>query len=264
MKIKTTHRDFDHSLRGLMSKKYFLISGILLIVFLIIFQVTENSNDDDFFFQEANISYGEELKLHDLNSQLALVKMRQEQTKKLNSSQSESLIDNTNQTLSNSQNGMGGVLILSNLSEQSSFNLSQGNSNQHWPMIAPLIQDTSLEYPISSHFGYRLDPLNHLPAMHHGVDFLAPIGTPVVATANGIIIKSGQTDGYGLSLEIQHANGFKSKYAHASLLQVRVGDEVKQGQVIAFVGNSGRSTGAHLHYEILISNKPIDPLKLIK
>jgi murein DD-endopeptidase MepM/ murein hydrolase activator NlpD len=265
MKSNSTQHNYTHSQRGLFTKKHFLIISFLVIIGLIIFQLTENSNEEDFFFQDTSISPSEQLQLHDLNSQLALVKMRQGQTKNHHLYRNESLADSSNQILSNSNNGRGGVLILSNLSDQNTFNLIQeSSSNQHWPMIAPLIQNATLEYPISSHFGYRLDPLNHLPSMHHGVDFLAPIGTPVVATADGMIIKAGQSDGYGLSLEIQHANGFKSKYAHASLIQVKIGDEVKQGQVIAFVGNSGRSTGAHLHYEILISNKPIDPIKLMK
>ncbi|SMC69918.1 M23 family metallopeptidase [Polynucleobacter kasalickyi] len=100
--------------------------------------------------------------------------------------------------------------------------------------------------------------------MHQGVDFLAPIGTPIVATADGVIVRAGHADSYGLLLEIQHANGFKSKYAHTSLIQVQLGEQVKQGQLIAYVGNSGRSTGAHLHYEVLIGNKPIDPIRLLR
>jgi hypothetical protein len=265
MKLNSPLSQYSHLQTGLMTKKYSLIIGCLMFVCLIILQLTESSNEEDFLFHDASISNSEQLQLHDLNSQLALLKMSNKGAKNLYRSQNESLTHNPTNTPSHFQREMGGLLILSNLVDQNASTLSQDSYiHQQWPMIAPLIQESALKYPISSHFGYRLDPISHLPAIHHGVDFLAPVGTPIIATADGMIIKSGQTDGYGLSLEIQHANGFKSKYAHASLLQVKVGDEVKQGQVIAFVGNSGRSTGAHLHYEILVSNKPIDPFKLMK
>jgi len=265
MKTHSSLSQNSHSQSGLMTKKYSLFIGCLMLICMIILQLMDSSNEEDFLFHDASISNNEQLQLHDLNSQLALLKISNKRANKLDTTQNDSLIHNPTNTLNNSQKGMGGLLILSNLADQNVSTLSQESSiQQQWPMIAPLVQENAVEYPISSHFGYRLDPMNHLPAIHHGVDFLAPVGTPIIATADGMIIKSGQTDGYGLSLEIQHAHGFKSKYAHASLLQVKVGDEVKQGQVIAFVGNSGRSTGAHLHYEILISNKPVDPIKLLK
>ena len=266
MNTNSSHHNYPHSQRGLFTKKYFLIISCLVIICLILLQLYETENEEDFLFQDASISNNEQLQLHDLNSQLALLKLSNNRNNYSDAKQNELLInDPTNNSTSRTQKGMGGLLILSNLADQNGSELSQDRSiQQQWPMIAPLVQENAVEYPISSHFGYRLDPMSHLPAIHHGVDFLAPVGTPIIATADGMIIKSGQIDGYGLSLEIQHAHGFKSKYAHASLLQVKVGDEVKQGQVIAFVGNSGRSTGAHLHYEILISNKPVDPIKLLK
>lgn len=240
---------------------FFLFASLLLVTLTIILQLDSQFNEEDFNFQVGEISQPEQSQLRDLNTQLAIKKSKPLQQK------SDQLLirDHSSTTLTAPRSGMGGLLVLSNTLNQSPLNDDRGDSGgQHWPMILPLMDDSFTEYPISSHFGYRLDPIHHLPSMHQGVDFLAPIGTPVVATADGVIVKAGHTDGYGLMLEIQHANGFKSKYAHTSLIQVKLGDQVKQGQLIAYVGNSGRSTGAHLHYEVLISNKQIDPIRLLK
>ena len=131
------------------------------------------------------------------------------------------------------------------------------------PSVTPPSQ-TLTNSPITSHFGYRLDPILKIPALHQGVDIQAPLGTPIVASADGIVIQAQKQDQYGLMIEIAHAHQVRSKYAHASLLQVKVGDTVKQGQTIGFVGSSGRSTGAHLHYEVLVGNQAIDPSKFIQ
>jgi len=244
-----------------LSKPIFLWFIGLLFLFVMILQLNEQFNEEDFNFQMAEISSAEQLQIRDLNTQLALKKSNLKQS----SSDLSASNDNPQKSVTLPQVATGGLLVLSNTQEQLFFNVDlDDSSSRHWPMISPLMESHVNDYPISSHFGYRLDPIHHLPSMHQGVDFLAPIGTPIVATADGVIIKAGHVDSYGLLLEIQHANGFKSKYAHTSLIQVKLGDQVKQGQLIAYVGNSGRSTGAHLHYEVLMSNKPIDPIRLLR
>ena len=109
----------------------------------------------------------------------------------------------------------------------------------------------------------RFHPILHTSRAHEGIDVVAPMGAPIVAPAAGRVISAGRENGYGLSLEIDHGNGIVTRYAHASRLAVSVGDRVIRGQVIAAVGNSGLSTGPHLHYEIHLNGKPVDPLTFV-
>lgn len=108
----------------------------------------------------------------------------------------------------------------------------------------------------SSGLGYRIDPFTNQIAWHDGTDFPAPIGTPILATANGIVIKAGWTGDYGNLVEVRHPNGFITRYAHAQEISVQVGQTVKKSQVIGKSGSTGRSTGPHLHYEIVREGTP--------
>jgi murein DD-endopeptidase MepM/ murein hydrolase activator NlpD len=117
-------------------------------------------------------------------------------------------------------------------------------------------------YSLSSGFGLRLDPFLHTMAKHEGLDFSAPVGTPILASAGGVVSRSGWDGHYGNVVEINHAEGFKTRYAHASALLVRVGQTVKRGDVIAKVGNTGRSTGPHLHYEVIRAGTHINPANM--
>ena len=117
---------------------------------------------------------------------------------------------------------------------------------------------------LSSNFGMRKHPISGYNKMHKGIDFAAPIGTPIYAGGNGIIEYAGRNGGYGKYIRIRHNNEYKTAYAHLSSFNKRisVGVRVTQGQIIGFVGNTGKSTGPHLHYEIIFQNKQINPLKL--
>jgi murein DD-endopeptidase MepM/ murein hydrolase activator NlpD len=108
----------------------------------------------------------------------------------------------------------------------------------------------------SSGLGYRIDPFTNQIAWHDGTDFPAPIGTPILATANGIVIKAGWAGDYGNLVEVRHPNGFITRYAHAQEISVQVGQAVKKSQVIGKSGSTGRSTGPHLHYEIVREGTP--------
>ncbi|MFT5541972.1 MAG: murein DD-endopeptidase MepM/ murein hydrolase activator NlpD [Glaciecola sp.] len=113
---------------------------------------------------------------------------------------------------------------------------------------------------LSSYYGVRKDPFTGRPAMHKGIDFAAKAGDAVIATGAGVVTWSGKRYGYGELVEIDHGNGFRTRYGHNAELTVSVGDVVTKGQGIALVGNTGRSTGAHVHYEVLKNGQQIDPL----
>ena len=112
---------------------------------------------------------------------------------------------------------------------------------------------------LSSLYGMRNDPFNGKLTMHKGVDFAGKSGDDVMATGAGVVTWSGQRSGYGLLIEIDHGAGLKTRYAHAKELKVNVGDVVSKGEVVALMGNTGRSTGAHVHYEVLSKNKAVNP-----
>lgn len=119
-------------------------------------------------------------------------------------------------------------------------------------------------YKVTSEFGGRADPFMNKAAAHSGVDFSAPIGTPVLSTANGIISKVAFNDvGYGHFIEITHAQGVITKYAHLDQILVNKDDKVGKGSLIGTVGNTGRSTGSHLHFEVIVNNVPVDPMSVI-
>lgn len=114
---------------------------------------------------------------------------------------------------------------------------------------------------ITSRYGYRKDPVTGRKSFHAGVDFAGKRGSDILAVADGLVIASDSRSGYGRTVEIRHANGLVTRYAHNQKLLVEVGDLVKRGDVIAKLGSSGRSTGPHLHFEVLEEGKQINPTK---
>jgi murein DD-endopeptidase MepM/ murein hydrolase activator NlpD len=116
---------------------------------------------------------------------------------------------------------------------------------------------------ISSYFGERMDPFNGEDAFHKGVDFASDAGTDVLAVASGIVTWAGPREGYGNLVEVNHGNGYITRYAHAARTLVTVGDEVERGQAVAVVGSTGRSTGPHLHFEVLKDGRQIDPMVFV-
>jgi murein DD-endopeptidase MepM/ murein hydrolase activator NlpD len=115
----------------------------------------------------------------------------------------------------------------------------------------------------SSSYGWRIDPFNGNKAFHEGLDFSADMGTPIHAAAGGIVTAAEQTPDYGKIVKIYHGSGLETRYAHASKLLVKVGERIEKGQVVAEVGSTGRSTGAHLHYEIRLNGNALDPRKYL-
>lgn len=116
---------------------------------------------------------------------------------------------------------------------------------------------------LSSEFGNREDPFTHRLAFHPGLDFVAPTGTPIRAAAGGVVSFAGPRAGYGNMVEIDHGNGLSTRYGHASRLLVKPGMVVAPGDEVALVGSTGRSTGPHLHFEVLHEGEQIDPRRYL-
>ena len=113
---------------------------------------------------------------------------------------------------------------------------------------------------VASGFGMRFHPILKIKKMHKGLDFAAPTGTPIYATADGRVEKTGSENGYGNMVKINHGNGYETLYGHMSKIKVKPGQRVKRGEIIGNVGNTGMSTGSHLHYEIHKNGEVINPL----
>ncbi|MEY4752957.1 MAG: hypothetical protein RJA44_632 [Pseudomonadota bacterium] len=125
------------------------------------------------------------------------------------------------------------------------------------PSIAPV------DGPVGSGFGFRIDPINGRAALHTGLDFPAHVGTTINSAAGGVVRGIENDPAYGLLLEIDHGNGLTTRYAHNSKVLVKPGDLVRRGQPVALVGNTGRSTGAHLHFEVLLDGVPQNPQRFL-
>lgn len=121
-----------------------------------------------------------------------------------------------------------------------------------------------VEGAVTSGFGLRADPFTGDAALHRGMDVGAPEGTPIRAPAAGVVRSAGERGGYGHAVEIDHGGGLVTLYGHASELLVSAGDRVAAGQEIARVGRSGRATGAHLHFEVRMGGRPVDPSRVLK
>jgi murein DD-endopeptidase MepM/ murein hydrolase activator NlpD len=117
---------------------------------------------------------------------------------------------------------------------------------------------------VSSRYGNRNDPFTGRRAFHKGIDFAGPQGAEVVAVASGVVVWSGQRYGYGEMIEVNHGNGYATRYAHNAQNLVAVGDTVKRGQRIARMGDTGRATGPNLHFEVLRNGRTVDPLTFIQ
>lgn len=132
--------------------------------------------------------------------------------------------------------------------------------------IAKIMLPTAQPVPgshLGSYFGWRIDPITGRSALHSGLDFQADSGTPILAAAGGVVVVQEFHPGFGNMVEIDHGNSLITRYAHASATFVKKGDLVKRGQKIAAVGSTGRSTGPHLHFEVLADGTPQDPQKFL-
>ena len=153
-----------------------------------------------------------------------------------------------------SANGMSG---LPNLKERQSNDPALLNATQNL-----LLSDATR---ISSDFGYRMHPIDGRVKHHDGIDIAAPMGSDITAPKAGVVAHVGQdADGYGNYVVVDHGGGVRTLYAHAETINVKVGEKVKMGDKLATVGNTGHSTGAHLHFEVQHKKKPVDPGSALK
>jgi murein DD-endopeptidase MepM/ murein hydrolase activator NlpD len=128
----------------------------------------------------------------------------------------------------------------------------------------PLRKPVTGEIDLSSGYGVRIDPFIRAPAMHTGLDFRGESGEPVRVTAAGTVTAAGWSGGYGRMVEVDHGNGFATRYGHLSVIDVRVGQAIKTGNVVGRIGSTGRSTGPHLHYETRVDGEAVDPQKFLR
>jgi len=124
-----------------------------------------------------------------------------------------------------------------------------------WPLLSGGV--------VTSKFGYRRHPITGRSSLHKGIDIAGKVGSDIVAMADGLVIFSGRKSGYGNVVEIRHANGLETRYAHNSRNVVKEGDMVRKGQVIAKLGSTGRSTGPHVHFEVRRNGDAVDPMRYL-
>ena len=129
------------------------------------------------------------------------------------------------------------------------------------PSLRPVAMTTT---NFTSGFGVRSDPFRHSAAMHAGIDLAGPIGTPIYATADGVVSKAGWGNGYGNMVQISHGAGMETRYGHMSRLMVVSNTRVRRGQLIGLMGSTGRSTGSHLHYEVRIDGRAVNPIPYLR
>ena len=175
----------------------------------------------------------------------------------VDSSENESLMPNLLQDLDELENQISSRELQLNLLEDLIM-----NSNLE-EIIHPMGQPVKNGF-ISSLFGMRSDPFTGKRTMHKGVDFAGKEGSDVVAVAAGVVTQAEMHSGYGMMVEINHGKGYVTRYGHNKKLLVQVGDRVKPGQVIAKMGSTGRSTGPHVHFEVILNDKVVNPTKYIK
>jgi murein DD-endopeptidase MepM/ murein hydrolase activator NlpD len=170
--------------------------------------------------------------------------------------------------------GMGGPLVKASFERGSYSTLEPQFKDLYmsWTKL-DLLQKAMLSIPaflpttnfsFTSGFGYRYDPFNGGSALHSGVDMAGPVGTPIMASADGVIVKAGWANGYGNLVEIDHGRGLTTRYGHLSAINVSVGDRVTQGNQVGAMGSTGRSTGSHLHYEVRINGTAVNPMPFLE
>jgi len=134
-------------------------------------------------------------------------------------------------------------------------------SNQDFFASTPSIWPT--DGWVTSGFGYRRSPFTNRREFHNGLDIAGPSGTPVYATAKGLVIAAGKDGAYGLTVDIDHGLGIMTRYAHLHRIVVKEGQSVSRGELVGHIGSTGRATGPHLHYEVRLSGIPVDPMRYI-
>lgn len=186
-------------------------------------------------------------------------------------------VDSLVATIRQSYSGQGGPLVPVGVSTRS-FNDAGLNTRFDQLMVdldrmnllrlaannAPYAFPVAADYRQTSPFGNRNDPTGRGRRMHNGLDLAAPMGTPIYATADGVVVAAGRQGAFGKMVRIKHAFGFETLYAHQSKLRVKVGQRVSRGERIGDMGSTGRSTGVHVHYEVRLNGEPVNPMTYVE
>ncbi|WP_293750048.1 M23 family metallopeptidase [Limnohabitans sp. Rim8] len=129
--------------------------------------------------------------------------------------------------------------------------------------LLPTLLPISGDFAVTSGFGFRVDPMTRLPSRHEGIDFVAPVGTPVLSTAPGMVLRAEHAGAYGNVVDIEHVDGFVTRYAHLQAIHVQAGQVIAPQQTVGTLGNTGRSSGPHLHYEVIFNGRALHPVKAL-
>ncbi len=227
---------------------------------------------------EANLSQLDNAIARTSNAQIGALKDMDQKVadaqKRLRSALAETGLDTDRMSVAvKTEGGIGGPLVPVNL--DASAGPFEATLTAMQPSLTSLIRLRGLveqmplarpmtgDHDFTSNFGYRTDPFTRGLAMHTGVDFRATPGSPILATAPGKVVAAEYNGGYGNMVEVEHANGLSTRYAHMSAISVSIGQMVKTGTVVGRVGSTGRSTGPHLHYETRINEEPVDPTRFL-
>lgn len=158
---------------------------------------------------------------------------------------------------------LDGLIRRANL-VSASFREAADSLNSHVQRLAATPSIMPTEGFLSSHFAQvRYHPILHIDRPHEGIDITAPYGSPIIAPAAGRVVKVGWENGYGLAVEVDHGYGVHTRYAHQSRIAVVMGQNLKRGDKIGYVGSTGLATGPHLHYEVIVDGRPTDPLRFV-
>ncbi|WP_304619637.1 M23 family metallopeptidase [Paracoccus sp. (in: a-proteobacteria)] len=180
--------------------------------------------------------------------------------------------DDVLNTIRRGYSGQGGPLTPMSYSTRGNAALSQGETKARQIIVTLdqmntyriAIEKLPLAMPVRDSFRYTSGFGRRWGRMHEGIDMAGPVGTPIYATGDGVVIQAGRASGYGNLIKIQHELGTETRYGHLNRIRVKVGDKVSQGDLIGDMGNTGRSTGPHLHYEVRMKGRAVDPMSFIK
>jgi murein DD-endopeptidase MepM/ murein hydrolase activator NlpD len=173
------------------------------------------------------------------------------------------MASNPNEQLQTLQARLDNLISMADQQQRSFIQLERlASRKKEFLASVPAIQPVSNKNlrKMASGFGYRLHPIYKTYKMHEGVDFTAPTGTPIYATGNGRVVTAGPDRGYGNCVVISHGFGYQTLYGHMYRIKARVGQQVKRGELIGYVGNTGLSSGSHLHYEVIKGGRKVNPI----
>ncbi len=269
---KTTFMVIPHSNKGIKSFHLsrldvlivsLIVAIIMFLGFFFYFQLSKKSSDYEFYFQE-NIYYKKQIG----NIKKILPKITDSQNSLTNQLDellnTLGIIEKNNKAKLMEKDNLFSAKYLDNF-EGKIANISKYIKNfralfKGIPSIFPIV---SRKFWFTSPYGSRRHPISGRVAFHTGVDIAAFPSTPIQTSANGVVEYAGWRGGYGIVVKVKHEKGYATKYAHMRRKAVKKGDIIKKGEIVGYVGNTGVSTGYHLHYEVLLNNKTVNPSRFL-